>query len=238
MVAREYQPARRLDAVSAKSVSLLQLDTRFPRIPGDVGCRDTFAVPMYPQVIAGAHVENIVTADPKSIDIGPFAKAIENTSGLVATSCGFLSYWQKHLQDLSPGPFVSSALIDLPYLARDFMPEELAIITFDAASLGVDHLPPDCTSYARSIIGMEEDMHLRQVISKDQTMLDPGKAGRELVGLLSAKLDRTNIKAILLECTNLPPYKAEIKEQFGVPVFDILTAIERRAEGSVRPEFL
>ncbi len=52
-------------------VTVLQLDTDFPRIAGDVGCKESYARP--PQIIRvkGASVGRIVTDRPQDIDIAP-----------------------------------------------------------------------------------------------------------------------------------------------------------------------
>ncbi|MEI6204133.1 MAG: hypothetical protein WCP68_19470, partial [Enhydrobacter sp.] len=34
--------------------------------------------------------------------------------------------------------------------------------------------------------------------------------------------DRPDVDAIVLECTNLPPYKKALEHALGVPVFDVL----------------
>lgn len=224
--------------MTTRAVTLLQLETQFPRIPGDIGCAETFAVPLERRIISGAHVGKIVSARPQDIEISAFEDALENSAELIATSCGFLSFWQGHLQALTPAAFVSSSLIDLPDLALDFSPEELAIVTFDASSLGNTHLPSGCSDFVQSIVGLPTEIHLRQVIERDSRILDPERASREIIAFLDTVLDRRKIKAILLECTNLPPYKHAMKDAFGVPVFDILTSIERRSEGSVNQNYL
>ena len=81
-------------------------------------------------------------------------------------------------------------------------------------------------------------MHLRNVISKDQTHLDHHKAEAEILELLAPFLASGRIKALILECTNLPPYKAAIKSAFSVEIYDILTSIETRAPQAVKPEYL
>ncbi|MDC0136656.1 hypothetical protein OAI26_08460, partial [Sulfitobacter sp.] len=87
-------------------VTVLQLDTYFPRIAGDVGCEETYSRP--PQIIriGGASVGRIVTNRPQDIDIEPFVQALAHADGdIIVTSCGFLSYWQAHLAALTDRPF-------------------------------------------------------------------------------------------------------------------------------------
>jgi hypothetical protein len=46
-----------------------------------------------------------------------------------------------------------------------------------------------------------------------------------------------NIKAILFECTDLPPYAAAVQEATGLPVFDFTTLINYVFSGLVRTRF-
>jgi len=217
-------------------VTVLQLDTDFPRIAGDVGCADSYA--RAPQIIRikGADVRRIVTNRPQDIDIEPFEEALSRADGdIITTSCGFLSYWQEHLAALTDRPFISSALTALETLSAQYSPDQLRILTFDAASLGALHLGKR-PQYATSILGLPTDTHLRQVISQNRRALDPDRAGPQIASLLTAT--QTNIhQHILLECTNLPPYRAAITAATGLPISDILSVIEASCKGAVAAVF-
>ena len=217
-------------------VTVLQLDTDFPRIAGDVGAAESYARP--PQIIriAGASVGQIVTDRPQDIDIAPFEEALAQATGnIVVTSCGFLSYWQEHLAAVAQRPFIASSLVSLNSLAQRYRPEELCILTFDAARLGPAHLGA-WAEYARSIVGLKDDHHLRQIITGNLDHLDPQQACDEICALLTSH-QTPDHRHILLECTNLPPYRAAIIQATGLPVTDILTCIEAACPGAVPQAF-
>ena len=219
------------------ALTVLQLDTDFPRVPGDVSCLQTYLGDIEIIRIKSATVSRIVNTRPEDIDIAPFEAALKSAKGeVIVTSCGFLSYWQTHLAQQSAKPFISSSLTALDTLAKHFSAEELLILTFDAASLTTSHLGAH-TDYAQSILGLPEDSHLREVISQNKNQLDTQRAQREITAFV-----RTHISAkhrhILLECTNLPPYKAALTECTGLAVTDILNLIENNCAGTVRPAFL
>ena len=46
------------------------------------------------------------------------------------------------------------------------------------------------------------------------------------------------VKALLLECTNLPPYKQALKARFDIEIFDILTLIDSIKSNLVDPAYL
>ena len=216
------------------AVTVLQLDTDFPRIPGDVGCAETYTGEIEILRIAGASVGQIVNADPAAIPIAPFEDAIGRAQGdVVVTSCGFLSYWQPHLAQLTDKPFISSALTALPDLCTRFTPQDILTVTFDADSLNTAHFGP----YQTDVVGLPHNLHLLEVIAQNQTSLDAVLAGREIVEFVAMQ-QQPHHKHILLECTNLPPYKSALAAQTGLPITDILTRVEAARAGTIHPDFL
>ena len=218
------------------AVSVLQLDTHFPRIAGDVGAAETYLDEVEIIRVSGASVAGIVTHTPESIDIAPFEEALKAARGdVIVTSCGFLSYWQAHLEALSKRPFLSSSLVALDRLA-DHAVDTLAILTFDAAKLGTVHLGQH-TRFAPCITGLQANAHLRAVIGGDEVALDATRAARETVETVRAQTTST-LQTLLLECTNLPPYKGALRRAFDVEIIDIVTEIERMRPKTIRPKFL
>ena len=88
----------------------------------------------------------------------------------------------------------------------------------------------------RSIIGLNQDAHLRAVIGGDASTLDAAKAARETVDTVRAQTTNS-LRTLLLECTNLPPYKGALAAAFDVQIIDILTEIEAVRPKSIRPAF-
>lgn len=216
-------------------LSVLQLDTHFPRIAGDVAAPDTYTDAVEFVRVPGASVPNVVRSDPQGMDIAPFEAALKQARGeVIATSCGFLSYWQTHLQALDPRPFLSSSLIALPRLLDMFRPEAVLIMTFDAARLGRVHLGND--AFDVPVLGLRPDDVLRRAIETNATF-DPARAEAEVTAL-ARQNRREQTRHIVLECTNLPPYAHALRQATGCDVSSILTDIERLCPGLVRKAFL
>ena len=219
-------------------ITLLQLDTQFPRIPGDVGSVDTFKCDLEIIRVPNATVKEVVNSNPNQIDLDPFFNAINKATGdLITTSCGFLSPFQSELDAICNVPFIASSLVQLEHLKNIYTPPELQIITFDAVKLGVAHLPEKCEDFAGSIYGLNSNAHLRNVIENNIKQLDPVKAAIDVCAVVEQNNNKL-VKSILLECTNLPPYKSEIRRISNVLIYDILTAIENELPNSVQTNFL
>ena len=221
------------------TLSLLQLDTGFPRIAGDIGCRDTFRAELDIHVLEDLSVARVVTPAPQADDMDRLGAILAGTQGdVITTSCGFLSVWQDQLAALAPAPFVSSALHALPSILKRYEASDLAILTFDAATLRSPAFAPSLHGFDGPVAGLADESHLKQVIAEDLPRLDAARAEAEITDLVAGLVARHRPKALLLECTNLPPYKPALAARFDLEIFDILTLIDSVKPDIVEPAFL
>lgn len=217
-------------------LTVLQLDTNFPRIQGDVACLQSYHGDVEIKRIPKASVQAVVGNRPDQMDISAFEEALAGIdSGIVTTSCGFLGYWQDHLAGLTPRPFLASSLCRLEKITKAYDSTEVAIVTFDQDALTQPLYQGLLQGFDGKIIGLEDHHHLKQVIKADLDVLDAKRAEDELLSHLDGKLD--GIRALILECTNLPPYKSVIRDAFDVDIHDIMTCLDEMDNGLVRKEF-
>ena len=220
-------------------VSLFQLDTSFPRIPGDIGSPETWRAGLDIHVVPELSVARVINSDPCVTDMTAVEAAMDRARGdILTTSCGFLCYWQDRLAARTGRPFVSSALLALPDLRGRFADDELAILTFNADVLTSPAFAPSLGGFAGPVAGLAEESHLRQVIANDLPALDRQRAEDEIVRLVDGLCAAGGVRALLLECTNLPPYKQALKARFDIEIFDILTLIDGMKAEIVDPAHL
>ena len=220
-------------------VSVLQLDTSFPRIPGDIGSPETWRADLDVHVVPELSVARVINSDPGATDMVAVEAAMDRARGdILTTSCGFLCYWQDRLAAQTVRPFVSSALLALPDLRGRFADDELAILTFNADVLTSPAFAPSLGGFAGPVAGLAEESHLRQVIANDLPALDRQRAEDEIVRLVDGLCAAGGVRALLLECTNLPPYKQALKARFDIEIFDILTLIDGMKADIVDPAHL
>ncbi len=76
------------------------------------------------------------------------------------------------------------------------------------------------------IAGMEGQSEFRGAVLEEKGILDSGKIEQEVVQV-TRKLVTGNpqIGAILLECSDLPPYAGAIQQAVNLPVYDFVTMI-------------
>src|SRR2546427_11441313 len=103
------------------SVGILILDTRFPRIPGDVGNAATFPFPVRYHRVSGAHPDLVVRRGAEGL-LPAFvqgARALEGEGvGAITTSCGFLVKYQQELAAAVRVPVFTSSLLMVPLVHR------------------------------------------------------------------------------------------------------------------------
>lgn len=208
-------------------LGVLMLDTRFPRLPGDIGCPETFAFPVRYAVVAGASPQRVVRErDPALLE--PFVAAArrlidEQGATAIATSCGFLVLWQRELQAALPVSVWTSSLLLLPCLQRP------GVITIDAAALTPAHWRAAGADEATPVEGIAPGCALQRTLLDDLPELDAAAAEIEVVAAARRLLARApQLTDIVLECTNLPPYADAVRRATGLPVHDITTLIAER----------
>lgn len=201
------------------------LDTAFPRPPGDVGHPQSWAFPVLMATIPGALARRVVGGGAAGM-VDAFvaagnALADQGAVGLI-TSCGFLATLQSVLAARCRVPVAASSLLQIPMVSL-CRPGRVGVITYDAAALTAAHLLAAGADAATPVVGLPANGAFRAMIEGgapyDATALEWEvlDAARRLLG------ENADISAIVLECTNLPPFAAAIRAMTGLPVYDVLT---------------
>lgn len=225
------------------AIGIIMLDTVFPRIAGDIGNADTFSFPVRYQVVKGASPQRVVKeADPRLLE--PFMEAARGLEKegvkAIATSCGFLAIFQRELADAVDIPVVSSSLLQVPMAyAMINRRQKVGVITARAQSLTDRHFAGvGIRDIPLVVMGMEDAEEFTGAFLEGKRSLDPEKVRKEMVGA-AQKLAASHpeIGAIVLECTNMPPYAKAVQEVLKVPVFDVVTLIRYVHASLERQEF-
>jgi Asp/Glu/hydantoin racemase len=215
------------------TLGVLMLDTRFPRVVGDIGHPGTFAFPVRYATVRGASPRRVVVErDPRLV--APFvaaARELEDEGvAAIATSCGFLAVFQRELAASVAVPMWTSSLLLVAELEAGLAAgERVGVVTADAASLTADHLRAVGARDDTPIEGLALDSRFRATLLDDLDTLDEGEARRATVAAAERLVERRpHVRAIVLECTNLPPYADAVRDATGLPVHDITTLVRSR----------
>ena len=210
-------------------LGILMLETRFPRPPGDIGNPATWPFPVRYATVSGARVERVVAERPDPALLAPFLEAAEALldAGVraITTSCGFLVVFQETLARELPVPVLTSSLLQIPWLLPLLGGRRIGVITIDSTRLSAAHLRAAGAPEDTPVEGVEGG-ELHRVIMHDLPELDGDAARAEL--LAAGKRLRARVPdlgAVVLECTNLPPYADDLRRRLDLPVMDMVTAL-------------
>jgi len=218
-------------AIYGAPLGILMLDARFPRIPGDMGNATTWPFPVLYRVVRGASPERVVLQGACGL-LHDFIAAAQDLVALgaeaITTNCGFLALFQAELAAAVRVPVATSSLMQVPWVQATLPPGKRAgVLTVSKASLTPAHLAAAGVPADTPIVGTEGGREFfRVLINAEKQDLDVALAEQDILTagreLLAAHPD---IGAIVLECTNMPPYAAALQAACGLPVYDIYSMI-------------
>ena len=218
------------------------LEAQFPRIPGDVGNAATFPFPVHYKVVRGASPDRVVRQQSEGL-LAPFIEAAreleaEGVDG-ITTTCGFLCLFQAELAAAVRVPVATSSLMQVAFVNR-LLPagKRAGILTISQSSLTPAHLSTSNVPPGTPVGTTEGGREFTQAVLGNKTELDIAAARDDNVEA-ARKLQAAHpeVGAIVLECTNMSPYAADIRAATGLPVFSILTLISWFQAGLSPPEF-
>ncbi|MEH0021609.1 MAG: aspartate/glutamate racemase family protein [Desulfobacter sp.] len=213
------------------AVGILMLETKFPRVHGDIGNAATWPFPVMMHCVKGASLDRVVNQRADGL-LDRFVAAGQELVNLgadgITTSCGFMSLFQQELADRLPVPVASSSLLQVSMINRLLgQGRRTGIITVKKQSLSRDHLnavgvPPDTP-----VMGTENGMEFTRAVLGDEDRLDTELATRDLVrAAQDLKEGHPGVGAIVLECTNMGPYAAAVRQAVNLPVYSIYSFIQ------------
>lgn len=201
-------------------------------LKGNTTNPETFKFPILYERIEGANYETVVLKPNREV-LARMIKASKNMAkkGIraIATSCGFNAIFQNELAQAVNVLVITSGLLLVPLVSRMIGGKKVGIITANEYALtrehlravGVDESIPVC------IIGIQDTDEWKKMLANPEAVIDLRKLELEVVEKAKELVERCpDIGAIVLECTDLPPFATSIREATGVPVFDVNMLIE------------
>ena len=98
------------------------------------------------------------------------------------------------------------------------------IVTISSATLTQRHLAAAGIPADTPIVGIDKGTEFTQKILSDAPGIDFAQARADVVDAALRLQQKTpDLGAIVLECTNMVPYAADVRRATGLPVFSIYT---------------
>jgi len=206
-------------------LGVVMLDTQFPRPEGDIGHPSAFGVPTRRCVITGAWPDKVVQSGAglrKGRVVTPILQLIrrleQDGAKAITTSCGFLVLLQKEMQAAVKVPVITSSLLQLPALLA--LHDKVGVLTISFSKLGTEHLRAAGVPRERLadvvVQGIDAKSEFATAISGNRASMDIEQAGADVLAAAIALKQRVpGLPCVVLECTNMPPYRAAIEAATG-----------------------
>lgn len=215
------------------SIGIIKLDTGFNRIVGDIGNPETWKFPVIYETMEGIVPEIAVHhGDSIILDRAIEAARILEEKGVagISTSCGFLGKFQKEIANSVKIPVFTSSLLQIPLVFRLLNKDKtIGVLTASQKSLSKDHLLGcGIEDIPLEIKGMDDYSYFQRVFMQNQLKdYDIKRMIDEIVeAAIELKNSCNNMGALVLECTNMPPFAREIQRNIDLPVFDIYSLVQ------------
>lgn len=235
-----------------EAVGILMLDVvgLYPMIAGDVGNASTYDFPVRMKVIKGLSdnpfpplIDSNGNYTPEVIKTIEAAKEME-ADGVraIVMCCGFFSLVQEVLAKAVNIPVFTSPLMLVPIIERMIRPDQsIGIVTASAKNLTYAFLEPVGISQSApiNIIGLEDSSEFYAThMGGTRTIMDVDLLREEVVGIVKKSVDlNPDTGAILLECTTLPSFAADIQKVVNLPVFDYIGFINLLYQSVVQKKY-
>ena len=204
--------------------ALMQLET----LPGNSTNPASYPFDVDLVHVKGANMETVET-NPCQELLDEYIRVCKELAAqgvkAITTSCGFNAYYQESLAAAVPEVVFTSSLLQVPF-AQTIVGSKgkVAILTANANDLTEEHLARSNITRRDNLVFLS--MHDQPEWSRLYSDPDGGDFKLEVItdevtGVLRKGLEgHPDIGAVVLECTDLPPYASRLREEFGLPVFD------------------
>lgn len=210
------------------SICVLSLESYFPKPPGYIKNPSSLPFTTSYEIITGLTIP-VLLNNPSPDMIAPLIEAAQRLekSGVKAItgSCGFLALFQNEIAAAVNVPVFVSSLVQAELIHR-MTGRPVGVLTASADLLTPRHLAAVGAKNTPLVIeGMQDGTEFSDVILRNtRNDMDLEKIEAELLEAGERLVARApEVGAILLECTDLPPYAHSLQSRLNRPVFDIIT---------------
>lgn len=204
----------------------------YPMLPGNVVNGYTYKYPVRLKAVRGLDVPNLFQMGENVYEHIMDACLELEQEGVraISSACGFFGNYHDKVAEHIDIPVALSSLVQLPWIASLLKPTQtIGIITADKSSFS-EHLLDSCgvpiELRKRLVIKDAKQTNEFNCVIEQRGSWDNTIAKEEIVALgkeIMQEYPQTG--AILLECSDMPPYAYAVQAEAQVPVFDFITLI-------------
>ena len=233
------------DSAAGPPLGVVMLDHDLVRPPGDVGNPDTFPFPTLHRMIKGVSLERLLNRDPAILEeLIRAGRELEQAGAWgLASGCGFFVIFQAQVAAALSIPVFLSSLIQVPFVQQTIGPKAaVGVLTAHSGRLTQDHLKAAGASLESTVkVGLQDKPAFYEGVLKSGGEYDQEAMEKEIVAgaevLAAQEINGRPVRAIVFECTNLPPFAQAVQKAVGLPVYDSTTLVRSACRAAFRSGF-
>lgn len=210
------------------AIGIIAVNLIYPKLPGNVANASTYSFPVLYREVE-FEIERLFAGDPEiEKQIVDAAVWLEQQGvRAIIGACGYFAHFQKSVAEAVSVPVFMSSLCQLPMIKTGIAhSKRILVLAASGEDLDDELLSKVGTDSSRLLVHNIGSLEEFAPIRWGSTTLDNGRLRAALVREVQSVLDEnSDIGAILLECSDLPPYAKSIQAASGLPVFDFNTMI-------------
>jgi len=218
-------PAR--PVATGYTIGMLCAEWNIPFVAGDLNYAATFDFPVRYLTVEGASGAEVLTGaaeDYAHLFVAAARRLEQEGVRAITGNCGYMAVYQDVVREAVDIPVFMSSLVQAPMLLNMIGPRR-RLGTLVANAGGITELVLRGAGVSEvdrlAIKGLDDRPHFHDAIIKEVGVMDENLMREEVVeAALELVEAEPDVGAILLECSDLPPYARAVHEATGLPAFD------------------
>ena len=230
--------------VAGLAIGIIVIDAWYPMLPGNVANAGTYEFPVTYKILRGATIEQVLRGDPILKDlIIEAGKELVETHGVraIVGACGSFANYQSEVAAALDVPVFMSVMLQVPMILRSLKPtERLGILAASKKAL-TPRIFQECgiSDPSRLVIAEAKRSLEFQTLMQCRGEFDTSTMEEQLVALTVEMVTRNpDVRALLIQCSDLPPYASSLQNATGLPVFDMNGLVEWLYYAVVREPYI
>jgi len=231
------------------TVGILQLPANIPMLPGDMGNPTTFNFPVLYELIEEIDPFWVLAEKPHPVVMEKCIAACKRLTMQGVTTiignCGFFANYQPEVAaSLDVGvQFFNGSLMQVPMLLTSVgSNKKVGVMTASRKLLepspALKNSGVAAEEMKRVVIYGNEDGEQMKKITSETGRFNPKAFEQELVALATKMVkEHPDVGAVVLECTEFPPYAHAIQDAIRRSVWDFVTMANFMHAGAMRAPF-
>lgn len=224
-------------------LGIIHVPVAIPLIVGGAGNASSYSYPVLICEAEGCSVAEVTRAARDGVGQRIVAAARElerNGATAIAGDCGTLLRFQSDVSAAVSVPVALSPLLLVP-LACALAGGTVGVLAADASNVGADELRWAGITDVHDVVieGLETRPAWSAAIVNELGVLDPAALEADVLdGVRALQARAPRLRAIVLDCADMPPYGAALQAITGLAVFDALMLADLIHASTHRPSWI